>query len=196
MAFAISSEIRARVADEASEIERIFNLPDRWLGAEILRLTRLVRNGTEYANPYLPGSYNGLILWQALPELARRLGAPIDRNEARDPRFREAQGQAFRDIIGICITNVDTRLLDRDWPGEDRDPVGILFHNWCNGNPGAIALDRLVAPLDDSADPLARAIREVSKARGHAVVGAWAPYLQSRPEVQNVSSPDGMDGPG
>jgi hypothetical protein len=53
-----------------------------------------------------------------------------------------------------------------------------------------------VAPLDDSADPLARAIREVSKARGHAVVGAWAPYLQSRPEVQNVSSPDGMDGPG
>lgn len=181
----LSPELREKIDAEAREIERIYGLPDRWLAEELLRLVRAVRSRTEYASRR-PDSdtYNSTLLWDVIPEVARRLGGRLGLNESADADIRRSEGEAFRNFVSICITNVSTGYLSEASRGELLDPVSILFHSFYNGNPVAIALDRVVPPAPDSGDFLAKEMFTVSERRGHEPAPSWRPEFQETPARQ------------
>ena len=92
-----------------------------------------------------------------------------------------SEGDAFRNFVGICMTNVSTRYFEGANKGELLDPVDVLFHNSCNGNPVIFGLDRLVPPTPESQDHIAREMMAVSERRGHEPTPTWHPELQETP---------------
>lgn len=183
----LSDELQAKIDAEAREIGRIYALPDRWLAAELIRLTRLVRSRTPYAARRPENdTYNSTLLWDVIPEVARRLGAPIELNESADANIRRSEGEVFREFVAACVTNASIGYLKDAERGELLDPVAILFHSFHNGNPIAVALDRIVPPTPESQDAFSRGVREVSHARGHGELCAWEPRLQEQSEARNA----------
>lgn len=175
----ISPEIRARVDAESAEMVRLFNLEDRWLANELLRLTRKIRDLTPFAVRDPRGdTWNSSLLWDLIPELAYRLGGKLQLNESADFDLRRADGAELRLLVSHYLQNVATTYFRDAQQGELLDPVNVLFHNFWNGNPIAMALDRLAPPADDSVDHLATELLAMSRRRGHAATGAWHPGLQ------------------
>jgi len=176
---------RRRLDAERREMARLYALPDRWLAQELLRLAREIRaNVPGLARPDGQGSgYNSFALWQLVPEIARRLGAPLGPHEATDYDLKTASPKELRRAAGYAFNWIDRDYLKPAKKDEaDLCPVGVLFHGIANGSPIAMALDRIAPPGPEADDYVARHVREISRARGHEVVSSWHPGLQDMPE--------------
>lgn len=186
----MSPGMRGRIDTSTTEMARLHALPDRWLGQEILRLARAART-LHPAELGTPGgmTYGVNLVWQIAPEAARRLGVTnLSPNEATDPEVRMASPEEFRQMIGQYIAHSSLDRLDnirrRDLGTCDTDtrpgPGEMLCHEACNGNPLAMAADRISAPPApgcDRDDPIARSLREISVRRGFAETPFWSPAL-------------------
>lgn len=166
-------------------MERLYLLADRWLAAELLRLARSIRNSTKYSSRSGDtDTYNSVLLWDVIPEVAHRLGAPLDLNESADQGIRRLESEMFRDFVATCLGNVATSYMAEAKTGKLLEPVSVLFHSVPNGNPIAFALDRLVPPSPTCLDRLASEIRNVSVARGLEEQAAWTPSMQHYPRAE------------
>lgn len=171
--------IRRRVAAEAREASRLHALPDRWLANEVLKLARTVRAAIPAGRD---DGYNALLLWDVMPEIARRLGGRIDANEVLDHEVRTCPPERLREIAAQCHQNLGRSYLkDAERTDADLCPVSFLTREAANGNPVAIALDRAAPPGPDAKDSLARHLSRISARRGHPATQAWHPALQGDP---------------
>lgn len=181
-----------RVEAQSAEMRRIHALPDRWLAAELLRLARRIRSATTYAARAEHDTYNSSMLWDVIPELARRLGAEIQPNESLDARLRRLNGDELRMFVGICNANVARGYMKEANDDSDLNELDILFHETANGNPIIMALDRIAPPTPDSTDPAATHLRHVSSIRGHAETPTWHPRISqksfSRPTADDAAA--------
>ncbi|MDE4914116.1 hypothetical protein PQI07_25940 [Methylobacterium sp. 092160098-2] len=187
----LSPEQQARLERKAATLARMHALPDRWLGRELAQLARRLRGSVpELASPVLDtDGYTKHLLWDVVPELARRLGEPLEHNESKDIWLRTAEGEELRRDVANCLLNTSAIWLMRIVPEERQDDLAVLMNEAANGSPVALALDRLVPPGHDSTDRLAASLREVSRARGHEAMPAWHPGLQLDPPVLEAASP-------
>lgn len=132
-----------RLEVEHRELVRLSNLPDRWLAAYLLKSARLVRDlDPRLGEPWAPSKgYESLLLWEVIPSLCRRLGAPISTQECRDLRVRALSPAELRKLTASTLRNVDQQF----GPGRTCDEWRIMTRHPTNGNPVVFALDR-VAP--------------------------------------------------
>ena len=181
----LSPQTRERLARTAVEIGRLYRLPNRWLAEQLLKLTRQLRRDypDKLGYPYALG-YDAAFAWHLVPEIAKRLGATLLLpNEATEIGIMTLQGQDFREYAGVFLNNI----VVKHWPHTGCSGIPsaaeLLAHSIANGNPVAIAIDRLYpAPPrgQDRHDAIARQIREVSHYRGHAETAYWSPDLQQK----------------
>lgn len=180
----MSPQLHACVQATAREMARLHALPDRWLGQELLKLARTLRRQypRQLSDPH-GTTYDTNLVWQLVPEVAKRMGAGrLLPNEASSRSVVTTSDADLRVHVGVYLRNC---ALDR-WPLPDRDRAvpsagEILCHSVANGNPIAMALDRLHAapePGLDRDDYIARHVREISAARGFEPTPYWTPELQ------------------
>jgi hypothetical protein len=186
--------VRRRIAAGAAEAARLHALPDRWLANEILRMARDIRGKVpEASNPGERG-YNVLLLWDVIPEIARRLGAPLIPNESTDYDTRTSDDARLREIASYCYQNADRNYLREAMrPDAALCPVDFLTREAANGNPVAIALDRVAPPVPGSKDILATHLRSISARRGHPETAGWHPGLQRDPAPAAPEEPGPED---
>lgn len=185
----LSPELRRQREMMTRELERLYRLPDRWLGEELLKLARRARE----ENPKLLGqyearSYSDSFVWEVVPEVARRLGAKLSPNESQSHEFRALHATRLRQVVGTYLQNTSLRYgLQAPLPYGDRVPaIEILEHEFVNGNPVAFAMDRLADPApegQDRDDWLARHLREVGRYVGLTPVDRWSPDCVTRTEA-------------
>jgi hypothetical protein len=166
------------------EILRLYALPDRWLGRELLKLARSTResfpdvmgNPADYAEyPYF--------CWQIIPEMARRLGSPgLHPNEAANPALRNLPDRELRSIAGENLKAGGVAKLARYRGIDEVLHLAVLGNPVRLGNPVAMAADRL-APASprgrDMNDWIARQVRILAEDNGHEAT-LWNPALLSR----------------
>ncbi len=175
-----ASRIRKRIKAQQDELERLHGLPDRWLGEAVLKLARDIRSKVPGMTGQSPDrrTTNGYILWDAIPEMARRLGCETRLNEAGGG-VRGATGWDLRLAVSSALSGFDRGPLEE---AERRDadlcPVSLLTHDIANGSPVAILLDRVAPPAPGADDRTARYVREVSTNRGLEPRDAWDPSMQ------------------
>jgi len=174
-----------RMAAAASEMDRLYRLPDRWLAEELLRLARAARN----AYPAQLGSpstmyYGPMFVWNVVPEVARRLGATrLNQQEATRCNIQGQSGAELRLTVASHLANANLGSLPAGTGALS--PAEILGHDICNGNPVAMAVDRFAEAPEaghDMSDWLARSVRLASSRRGHAATPYWSPSLQHAPD--------------
>ena len=161
----LSEQSRAELHSTRIEIQRLYNLPDRWLASEILKLARAAQKEL-LADGFLPRDcvYDASFAWQVLPELAKRLGATqFNQDERLDRSICGLSDSAFRFHAGYFILNSGTKAI--------RD--SILSHEPANGNPVVFALDRIAFPEEE--DPIAVRLKEIAHARCVPFTGMWSP---------------------
>jgi len=167
----------------STELVRIYRLPTRWLAEEILRLARRTR---EQFSDRLPAAnrnvnYECSLVWDVVPEVAKRLGSrSLGPLEACDPRVSGCDNFILREYAGICLTFSSLRRWVNQ-SAEDLSAAAILLHDITEGNPVAIALDRLQPPDNSTShqDLIVRQMRQWSRARGLRETAAWRPDLES-----------------
>lgn len=178
----LSPAQRQRLAKTAAELERIFSLPDRWLAEELLRLARGTRAMFPDKLAYDPrlSTYDRSLVWDVVPEVAKRLGSRNLTEQEASFEVRAHSGTALREHAGQCLhcTSIN-RWLDHQ--ANFPSPAELLVHDIPNGNPLAIAVDRLcpAPPREAHADDwIARHVREISRTRGFQETAIWTPALQ------------------
>lgn len=191
----LSPELRREQAMMTRELDRLYRLPDRWLGEELLKLARRARE----ENPGLLGryearSYSDSFVWEVVPEVARRLGAKLSPDESQSHEFRSLHATRLRQVVGTYLQNTSLRYgLDERQAYGDRVPaIELLQHEFVNGNPVAFAMDRLAPPApegQDRDDWLARHIREVGRFVGGRPVACWSPDCVTRTEAAAPDEP-------
>lgn len=139
----LSPDQIARLETEHRELVRLSGLPDRWLAAYLLKAARHIRSlDTSLQTPWVPSTgYESLLLWEVIPSLCHRLGAPIRAPECRDLRVRALSPAELRKLTASTLRNVDQHF----GPGRSCEEWRILTRHPTNGNPIVFALDR-VAP--------------------------------------------------
>ena len=183
----VSPATFARHQATKTELARLHALPDRWLAAALLSLARSARaDHPELQDPH-SGVYAASFLWQVVPEAARRLGGKMLPNEAT--RYRHQDGREFRETLGVYLKNGELRLYMDPSDRERATPTAleILDHEFVNGNPVAMAADRIHPPPpagEDREDWIARHMREVSRNRGHGDIASWSPGGGPEPEPE------------
>lgn len=175
-------ETRARIDATNREITRLYGLPDRWLGEALLKLARGTRaEFPDLQDPYNE-SYDVNFVWQVVPEIAKRLGATnLLPQEGIHTRVAGYSHRDLRDHASEYLKNITLELRGLSVRGEKPTSAEILAHNVWNGNPVAIALDRLCPAYErghHGVDWVARQIREVSRARGLEETAHWSPAMQ------------------
>ncbi|WP_455233238.1 hypothetical protein [Geopseudomonas aromaticivorans] len=164
----LSEESRKKLEANRAELARMYQLPDRWLASELLRLAREAQAGlrAEGRHPN-EGVYDSVFAWHILPELAKRLGATsFLAQERTDSSIVRASNEDLRFRAGLCLANNGTVTLRNS----------LLSYSVVNGNPVVYALDRIAAPGPD--DPVAKRIWEVAKYRGvDCPDGRWSPAM-------------------
>lgn len=193
----ITQEQRIRQDRISSEIVRLYGLTDRWLGQEILQLARQGRQDRQDKLSD-PGNenYDTSFVWNLAPEIARRLGAgPLQLNESRSIRLRSASDRELREMTGLFLSNNSLDRMSRnfDMSYEDAlcsrvsESLEILGREFVNGNPIAIAIDRICEPApadNDRRDWIARHTREIARYRfgknvqDNIEVDKWSPNFQ------------------
>lgn len=181
-----------RLASEKAELARLHGLPDLELGEELLKLARKAReeNPRLLSDPDRP-SYSPAFVWHVIPEVAKRLGCSVDPDEARAPDIAGISDRELRETVGHYLANatlnygLDLHELER----QDNQPRAIdyLEHEACNGNPVAIAIDRICPPApegQDQDDRLARRIREVGRYVDGVQVAMWSPEAVTKTEMK------------
>lgn len=186
-------EVAARLERSKVRVDRLYGLPDRWLGREIAGLVRRIRASVpEFASPASEGDgYSKHMLWDVVPELARRLGEPLLPNESSDADLRRAGEADLRRDVSTCLFNLSSVRLMRIVPEDLQDDLHMLLLDAANGNPVAVALDRIAPPGPDADDRIARHLREISACRRHVPTSSWHPGLQHPPgpEISTGPSP-------
>jgi hypothetical protein len=160
-------ETRARLDEENKEVLRLFSLTDAWLATALLGMSRQARKVAGLAQPDVP-TYDSRLVWGILPELARRLGTPRRLVlEEIDWEIRNLSNYELRVRLGHTLYNVRERSLA---------PWNLLTRIPSNGNPVAIAMDRLhPGTLGDKGDPITKSLEEVCQHRKTAYSGVWTP---------------------
>lgn len=183
-------EVAARIERSKARVERLYGLPDRWLGREIAGIARRIRASVpELASPASEGdAYTKHVLWDVVPEIARRLGEPLLPNESSDAGLRRAGEVELRRDVSTCLYNISSVRLMRVVPEALQDDLHMLLLDAANGNPVTVALDRLAPPGPESDDRIARHLREVSASRRHDPTSSWHPGLQHEPEPKPSES--------
>lgn len=184
-------EVAARLERSKVRVERLYVLPDRWLGREIAGIARRIRASVpEFASPASEGDgYTKHMLWDVVPELARRLGEPLLPNESSDAGLRRAGEAELRRDVSTCLCNLSSVRLMRIVPEDLQDDLHMILLDAANGNPVAVALDRIAPPGPEADDRIARHVREVSGCRRHVPTSSWHPGLQHPPEPEPSSGP-------
>jgi hypothetical protein len=128
----------------------------------------------------------GAFLFDLIPETARRLGCSVPHSILTSPaqakRLVAMSDANFRLYAGVILQNtpVPYQLM-----GFNKNPeptaYEILNHDFANGNPIAIAVDRIAKPAANLTrdDWMAWHIREISKARGMGEQYCWSPVMQN-----------------
>lgn len=186
----LNPEVRDRLEGRAREMERLFALPDRFLGRELINLSRKLRNRypDELGRP-IDAGYEGLVVWAILPRLAMSLGEQdLTALERECAAFPPQDPDGFRAYVGNCLNNAGFRFLT----GGDGPGIDALRGSFANGSPVTIALDRVAPPTPDATDWVARHIREISRARfKDERFTSWSPSMQTYPNIATqVSLPD------
>ncbi len=175
---------------------RLYGLPDRFLARELIRLARQARQiaiaaGDSFVKETTYPTYNATLLWSLIPELAYRLGeTDFLPNERADADLRAADTPTLRWSAATILRNCD---LDRRYGYDQKSTPNaclLVAHNACNGNPVAMAIDRLCPPTSEANDPLAQHIREVGRCRFglNTNISVWTPaFMNWR---QNTSNAD------
>lgn len=189
----LSPEMKAQIAAERSEVERMWALPDRFLAEDLLRKVREVRRRyPDYFTraPGDMGTYTTSFVWEVIPEIAYRLGAtnflPQERTR---PDVRAADGERLRHWLGHCLNGMPE--IREAWDDALEDPYAahpwhMLTRECQNGNPVVFALDRIEPPSPEHDDLPARLLREVSYYRGVETTSAWYPAMTAAPaEVED-----------
>jgi len=167
----LSAETRHRIDEEQREAIRLYNLPDRWLARELVRMARVMRPLTGRFGPddYV---YDSTMLWHVVPEIAYRLGeTQFLEHERCRPEIRQLTNTGLRIVAGISWKNCSAFLYQQTVEGR------MFFREACNGSPMVYALDRLALP--DEKDVIAKLILEVSRYRNIPSTGVWTPAMLS-----------------
>jgi hypothetical protein len=174
-----STEWEARPDAYRQEVERLYALPDRWLGEELLRLLDRALNKQEAGM--------GLSAVQAIQAIARRLGASAGKGGLFDEYLDDMDPETFRQHVA------DDLLLDRIGSGPEMDLSGeaslsaaaLLMADPILGNPVVFALDRICPPPpkgQEGREILAWETRMMSHAHCDREFAAWTPDVQMKPE--------------
>lgn len=177
----LSPELRAKVDAESDELLRMWNLPDRFLAADLLRKAREARN--LYPSHFERGGYDTYttsFVWDIVPEIAFRLGSKDTRPDERRPDVRACDDDELRGWLGNCLNWTPTIREAHSDPLPLANPWLMLTRSPQQGNPVLFALDRVCVPDMDSTDHGARLVREISRVRGFEVTSAWHPGLERR----------------
>lgn len=172
MAFrlALSAETRERIDREHHEALRLYAVPDRWLARDLLQRVRRLRVFPRVWSP-LDCVYDAALFWHLIPELAKRLGeTALVLNERSDPEVQRLSDQDLR----FRVANAWNNTGRYDYPEHS-----LFFREIANGSPVCYAVDRLVAPA--AADPFARHLREIARARDTHTDGRWTPAMLDYP---------------
>lgn len=173
----LPDHIRARLDATRDEMARLHGLPDRWLAQALLNMARGARaSHADLADPDQQ-VYGPAFLWHLVPEVARRLGGQLQPGEG--DRYRHLDDYSLRVVAGRYLKHAglgyyDTGSQERSEPSS----LDLLDHDFVNGNPVAMAVDRIhPAPEkgQDGMDWIALHMREVSGFRGHGDVASWSP---------------------
>lgn len=187
----LSPEDRVYLDRMRGEMRRLYALPDRFLGRAILDYARAAR--AKYPEDLGAGGherrgYALAFFWDVVPEVARRLGEsrflPQERVSAD---VVAASGSELRDWVHYCLGCTGRRPRVAD-PGDvGLDPWDVLLHEPANGNPVAMAVDR-ISPVcaPNRGDGLSSAISEVSGHRGFE-----PPHLMWEPGMQEYGRDPG-----
>ncbi|MCS4088820.1 hypothetical protein [Rhizobium sp. BK176] len=167
---------RSREMQEAkhSEIERLYGLPDRWLARELVTLSRHVVRTVP--GRCMPGSSTAALLFEAIPEIAARLGETTFLQGERSNRVRQMDGRELREFLSAAIKRdpVIWQILD-DYPVRGCNAYSIIANDASNGNPVVFGIDRFAEPDIENLDRLAWEVYIVSGNRGHDCAFGWRP---------------------
>jgi hypothetical protein len=207
----MSAASRQRIDAVRAEMDRLYTLQDRWLAEELLRLSRDARQLMETHFPTGHVGYDQFMVNDIAPEIARRLGGKLNADEAQNTAIRSSSDRELRENLGHYFNNqqvgtkgYELRRMMKD-AGKEAPvfyALDIIGHEFVNGNPLAMAMDRICDPApagEDKDDWLARHTREISRNRGFEPTGSWSPDMQGRavkpepepePEDDFVIEPD------
>lgn len=179
----LSPATQRRLTKLHEEALRLYRLPDRWLAQELLRLARRARlEQPEHLHRGRPMSYATSFVWHLLPNLAERLGATDFRpGENAHPDIVSAEGPFLRELVSSYMQNHGLSTLPQQRERNRPSAIDIITRDPANGNPIAIALDRVAPALVNgkpSQDWLARYIQEISNIRGRQPRSHWHPDMQ------------------
>lgn len=181
-----------RLEAEKVELARLHGLSDLELGEAVLKLARQARE----ENPKTlkdPGkeTYSTALVWHVVPEVAKRLGCSVDSNEACAQDIASLSDRGLREAVGHFLANATLNygLEVSDLYLLDNKPraIDLLEHEACNGNPVAIAIDRICPPApegQDQDDRLARRIREAGRYVDGVQVAMWSPEAVTKTKMQ------------
>lgn len=174
--FMLSEETNARLAAEKAEVVRLHGLTDRWLAHALLQLTRKARAERPELRPIDDG-YAESLVWRIAPEIARRLGASGLFQQELDSELKSTSLKNLRNRLASTLANTERPAHSRR---RELSAWFLVTREPCNGNPLAIAMDRLCpGSLTDRDDRMTRAIAEVARSRGCVYDGVWTPSLMT-----------------
>lgn len=163
----LSPPLRAELAIRRAELNRLYALPDIWLASAILKLCREARLNHPDIAPW-GDTYDSKLVWFLGPEISRRLGLRRSTAAECDPQLQALTAVELRVLAGSVLLNSSCHRSGSAW--------WLLTHDPCNGNPIAMAVDRITPPpLQNRDDPLSRRISEVQSIRGLPLTGRWHP---------------------
>lgn len=197
MAFSIASLLSAEQRDylkrSSARIEELYGFDNLSLGQELLRLALEARQlyPDRLAQPEEGHTtYTTALFWEVVPEVAKRLGVTNFGPKVRD-QISNATDYELRNWVGQCISNAGWSPITghHDTMGQPLCPWELLTHEACNGNPLAIAMERLAPVTEyDREDVLCRSIHEISRARGFVDMFAWEPAMNAKPNPRELAA--------
>jgi hypothetical protein len=163
-----------------AEIERLYDLPDRWLARELVSLSRHVVRTVPPR--YLSRATASALLFDAIPEIAARLGETGFISGERSAGVRGLDNKQLRYFLSNSLRrDPDISRIVEAFPLRGFNPYAMLANAPSNGNPAVFAIDRFTTPAPQNLDRLAWEVYVVSGQRGHDCSFAWRPEFRSKP---------------
>jgi hypothetical protein len=163
------------------EMARLFRLDDRFLARALLRIARDARTTYPSALARIgvgkPGGSPARLVWDIIPEAARRLGEGALLSGEAIGSIRAISGEELRHEAWECFKRAPRVIGDGGGGSGAIDPWGLVRRDPVFGNPLLIALDRIAPPLEPSKDAGARYVAAMSRNRGLEGSGwSWRPH--------------------
>lgn len=179
--FPLSAEARVRIEQDRREAQRLYGLGNAWLAATLLAAAR----EAQAASPErAPGecTYDARLIWEIVPELARRLGVVKLTTNEIDWEIRELSDYELRVRAGHTLKNISYSTA----PGWR-----LLTRDIAHGNAIVYAVDRLCpGRMGDREDPIVRNLTELAACRCRPYSGVWTPEI-SLPEQGDLLPSEG-----